>query len=933
MAKAFLGMDAPAGYTPGLGRGATGFTTRSDIGPARGAKDAPEERSRYAQAQHRKQQEESENLNDSNYDEFSGYGGSLFSKGAYDKEDAEADEIYDRIDERQDQRRKEHRERREREEIEKFRRERPKIQQQFSDLKRELKEVTPEEWENLPEVADIGHKTKRKRADRYTPSETFVDFAQRRAGAMGGLSTPFPGGMQTPFPGSSGMATPFPGTSTPYQGGTQTMMPYSGNMDLREIGAARTSMMGMKLDQASDSVSGQTVVDPKGYLTDLNSLTPKSVGDIGDVKKGRQLLKSVRTTNPKHGPGWIASARLEEATGRVQSARNLIVKGCEVCPNQEDVWLEAARLLPVDQAKAACAQAVRHIPTSVKIWLRAADFEEEASKKKRVLRKALEAVPDSVRLWKAAVDLEGQEEAKVMLGRAVECCPDSVELWLALARLESYENAQKVLNRARKAIPTDRAIWIAAARLEETAENEKNVDNLIQLGVKSLRAKGVEINREHWIQEAETCDKAGSVATCQAIIRAIIGIGVEDVDRKPTWTDDADSCVAHEAFNCARAIYAHALTVFPADEKLWIDAAFFEKNHGTSASLEQHLKAAVRHCPQAETLWLMGAKSQWLAGNVTEARRILANAFTVNPNNEDIWLAAVKLESENNQHQRARILLQNAREKASTARVWIKSVRLEWVLGNTDRAKELVTEACTVHPESPKLWMMRGQLEEQLGDNKLASSFYNQGIKHCPSSVPLWQLAAAVETKQENYTRARAILDKARLQNPKQPELWLEAIQVELKAGLEQVADAMMAKALQDCPSSGLLWSEAIFMVSKPQRKTKSVDALKRCENDPLVLLAVAKLFLSERKISKARSWFTRTVKLDPDFGDAWAWFYKFELQYGTEQQQQYVESRCVQAEPRHGRTWQRVAKDVANWNKKTSELLLLVAQALTPLA
>ena len=32
--------------------------------------------------------------------------------------------------------------------------------------------------------------------------------------------------------------------------------------------------------QVSDSVSGQTVVDPKGYLTDLNSITPQNTGDI-----------------------------------------------------------------------------------------------------------------------------------------------------------------------------------------------------------------------------------------------------------------------------------------------------------------------------------------------------------------------------------------------------------------------------------------------------------------------------------------------------------------------------------------------------------------------------------------------------------------------------------------------------------------------------
>jgi pre-mRNA-processing factor 6 len=58
-----------------------------------------------------------------------------------------------------------------------------------------------------------------------------------------------------------------------------------------------------------------------------------------------------RETNPHHPPAWIASARLEEVTGKVQAARNLIMKGCEVCPKSEDVWLEAARLQPPEEAK------------------------------------------------------------------------------------------------------------------------------------------------------------------------------------------------------------------------------------------------------------------------------------------------------------------------------------------------------------------------------------------------------------------------------------------------------------------------------------------------------------------------------------------------------------------------------------------------------
>ncbi|KAG5879226.1 hypothetical protein JTB14_026722 [Gonioctena quinquepunctata] len=327
--KHFLGVPAPLGYVAGVGRGATGFTTRSDIGPARDANDVSDDRhappaaKRTKKKDEEEEKEEEEDLNDSNYDEFTGYGGSLFSKDPYDKDDAEADAIYEAIDKRMDEKRKEYREKRLREELERYRQERPKIQQQFSDLKRDLASVSEEDWKSVPEV--------------------------------GGDAT-------TSIDPNSGLASMVPGVTTP------GMLTPTGDMDLRKIGQARNTLMNVKLSQVSDSVTGQTVVDPKGYLTDLQSMIPTYGGDINDIKKARLLLKSVRETNPNHPPAWIASARLEEVTGKVQAARNLIMKGCEVNPQSEDLWLEAARLNPADTAKAVIAQAARHIPTSVKIW-------------------------------------------------------------------------------------------------------------------------------------------------------------------------------------------------------------------------------------------------------------------------------------------------------------------------------------------------------------------------------------------------------------------------------------------------------------------------------------------------------------------------------------------------------------------------------------
>lgn len=59
------------------------------------------------------------------------------------------------------------------------------------------------------------------------------------------------------------------------------------------------------------------------------------------------MLKSVRETNPHHPPAWIASARLEEVTGKLQVARNLIMKGTEMCPKVKDDREFKSKYVPI----------------------------------------------------------------------------------------------------------------------------------------------------------------------------------------------------------------------------------------------------------------------------------------------------------------------------------------------------------------------------------------------------------------------------------------------------------------------------------------------------------------------------------------------------------------------------------------------------------
>jgi pre-mRNA-processing factor 6 len=118
----FLTQPAPENYVAGLGRGATGFTTRSDLGPAREG-PTPEQiqealakraqqlgaapptaynagREKGGKGKDQEEEEDEERFQDPDNEV------GLFAYGQYDREDDEADRIYQEVDERMDRRRK-----------------------------------------------------------------------------------------------------------------------------------------------------------------------------------------------------------------------------------------------------------------------------------------------------------------------------------------------------------------------------------------------------------------------------------------------------------------------------------------------------------------------------------------------------------------------------------------------------------------------------------------------------------------------------------------------------------------------------------------------------------------------------------------------------------------------------------------------------------
>jgi len=259
----------------------------------------------------------------------------------------------------------------------------------------------------------------------------------------------------------------------------------------------------------------------------------------------------------------------------------------------------------------------------------------------------------------------------------------------------------------------------------------------------------------------------------------------------------------------------------------------------------------------------------------------------------------------------------------------MKSAVFERQQGQIDTALETLSTAIKKYPKFAKLYMVQGQIYQDRKEFTAARASYAAGIKQCPKEVTLWILASRLEEADGKSIKARALLDKARLANPGQDILWAEAVGVEERSGGATQAKTVLARGLQDCPTSGLLWSMSIWAEPRPTRKSRSVDALRKSADDPLILCTVARLFWAERKIEQARRWFERALAANPDLGDNWAWWLKYERQHGNAEQQEEVVKKCIAAEPHHGMIWQATAKDMKNTGKSTREILELVTGAL----
>lgn len=857
----FLDQKPPAGYIAGVGRGATGFSTRgrsSNVKPKR--------------------------YQPSNENEIAGEDTEINSK-----EEELATEVFASIDAKRNGG------------IRNDDTDGNKVKLQFQDLKRDLNNVTEEEWLHIPEATDTTRRNKRSRLEEQLNRKTY---------------------------------------SAP-----DSLI--SNSVNLTKLTEEREKVLGRQIDVNFLKSNIDTDNNTDKYLKELESSHELKDNDmpVEELQKMREILTSYRKSDPKRAQGWIASSRLEARAKRYQIAKKLIEEGCHNCPRNEDIWLENISLHESDlhQSKVIVATAINFNARSLKLWMKAIELENEKMNKLRVVRKALRKIPMEEKLWKLAVEYETDSDEKIrVLKRAVEFVPHSIDLLSSLLNLQDYTSAKKTLNSTRKVLANNIEVWILASQLEELRNEEttyEHIFNLLTKGFNELVKGGFSLKFGILNSQANLLLKDDKTPiTLEVFVKKVIELLSDDnilkeinelsesvlkiycyqaiLEKKPylysVWAKLVKLCESLEHIETLHKIYRKVL---------------FEDNDG-------------KNLMENPNLALMYSKEVWKRGsNIEGAIKIIDQAIKIVPTSLDMWFAKLKLLSQSAEFEQMEILFNTLFQNFDNTvgiktkgleRLYFKYVSFLRYQMKYLKAAQLLENICIKEfPGEYKFYLQLGQVYRGLNDYQKSREWYRLGTNKFANIPEFWILMSKLDEHQfKNAVRARSILDLGLVKIPGNVQLIVAKAQFEERLNNIEQARLIISQSLRLDPQNSVLWSENIRLFddsNATSRKTIYQDAVKMTQMNYRVLLAIGVATYQESRYSAALKWFERAVKSNGKYGDSWIWLARCQQQLGYDHD--YIMQHCVEraesTEPTHGPLWTSITKNPSTQYCTISQTIL----------
>lgn len=558
----FLGKPAPLGYIAGLGRGARGFTTRSDLGSGVSLDESKSVTA--AQVQLAKEQL----IQESHLSSLKEEEGLLSTINS--KEDKEADAFFENLDKIMSSRRKQ-----------KENKITIPIEHStslFAEEKAALATVDWNAWNAIPDGGDhltkLAQTKRQKRMDPHSRGERYS--AVPDSFLQAGLS--------------------------------------SYGDDSSSNGGAMMSRLDALIRESENNENHSTAIN-----TPSASTTTKPTKSFSKEKEMKSLLRAAVRTNPLSEDAWLAAIRFERQRGKLKdAATRLLSEALLRLPDSPNLWLEAVEVTLLTQgpieALSILKDGIARIPSSEKLSLRLAEM--DPANRRHTLQSFLQHNPSSPKMWKeylVAMESDGTSDTLLLpvLNAALERCPNEGDLWIKKARLLSkvtgtVKEAQDALNAGRSNCPQMVEIWLEAFRLEEniaagttagTASSSlpssslPNEDLLLKMAIKAINMLPKDVD---WLDEAKEC----LPTTQRMIIKAMLKEGL--IKRRSALIDASLKYHTHPQLQYN--ILLEHLAENPADQTVYLKALQLAMKNNLP-DLDSLISTALHNLPGNFDVW------------------------------------------------------------------------------------------------------------------------------------------------------------------------------------------------------------------------------------------------------------------------------------------------------------------------------------------
>lgn len=688
--KDFLNMKPPPNYKPGVGRGATGFTTRADLAPLTGVPDPTTFDSPSSQFQ------------DADSDVEKGtFFNRASSKLLLSKSDADEEGVKKHLSQLFG----------------------IATASEFDQLERDLATIKAEDWANIPPASDFTRRNKRLRREEALARRTFAipDSVLLKKREQDMLDNTLNG----PVGSTSDHASPILG---------EKIEAVDRHEYLKELESAQKAFLveEKNWDLVHDPESTRKVLETAIKDFPTNSQPYIGLARLEErqnrLKEARKIISSGSLHCENSTDVWLESIRLHPTS----EARAIASKALSLLPHELQLWKAALKLeKTVIGQRQVVHKALEYHPTSVELWLKAAELESDD--RDLVLRQALELVPESEELW-LALD-SSLEEAQAALPNSRAICiaravkaeqagrngASIIDAFISKHKDQSQDWVQRALTIHSKAPQCARAI------LRHVQVNFRGNPKEVRFLLES-----VEKSKEMYDYWAALEQEWGNLAKSSAVLEQAVA---EYPDDEQLWI----KLLSHDATtNNLSALIDQAIANAPTKPVYFALGQCCLRAQDLNRAIEMFKCAG--DLGREQLLWALQASGQNRQANDLMQEFLCANSDV----SIGIYLEGARIAASLDEDPRK--ILDIGLQKTKNPRIFIALAEAEEYRGQIIRARALLNKLVLLHPKYAQGWYELVRFENR--QKRDSSVVLNKALQACPRSGILWweMLKAAPET-------------------------------------------------------------------------------------------------------------------------------------------------------------------------------------------